>query len=135
MKPTILFVDDDRDVLAIGISTLEESGYRLQGAASGDIAAILLEQGLRFDVLITDIVLPGRLDGFALADKAHALVPEMRIIYSTGFGEVARIRYRGAVYGEFLRKPWRAADLLRSVAAALRHPVAALAGGDPIPTR
>jgi DNA-binding NtrC family response regulator len=135
MKPTILFVDDDRDVLAIGVSTLEEAGYRVQGAASGDIAAILLEQGLRFDLLITDIVLPGKLDGFALADRAHALVPEMRIVYSTGYGEVARIRYRGAVYGEFLPKPWRGADLLRSAAAALRHPVAALSGGDPIVDR
>lgn len=132
MKPTILFVDDDSDVLAIGISTLEEFGYRVQGAASGDIAAILLEQGLHFDLLITDIVMPGKLDGFGLADKAHVLVPEMRVIYSTGYGEVARIRSRGAVYGEFLRKPWRAADLLRSAAAALRHPAAALACGDPI---
>ena len=132
MKPTVLFVDDDRDVLAIGVSLLEEAGYRVQGAASGDIAAILLEQGLRFDLLVTDVVLPGKLDGFALADKAHALVPEMRIIYSTGFGEVARIRSRGAVYGEVLRKPWRTADLLHAVSAALRHPVTALANGDPV---
>ena len=131
MKPIILFVEDDRDVLAVGMATLEEAGYRVQGAASADIAAILLEQGLRFDLLITDIVLPGKLDGFGLADLAHRLVPEMRIIYSSGFGEVARIRSRGAVYGEFLPKPWRLDGLLHSVAASLRHPVAALSGGDP----
>ena len=127
MKARILFVDDDPDILSFGATILKDAGHQVQVASCGDIAAILLEQGLGFELLITDIVMPGRLDGFALADSARALQPDIRIIYSTGFAEVARIRCRGAVYGEFLRKPWRSANLLQSVAAALRHPV-----GDPV---
>jgi DNA-binding NtrC family response regulator len=111
--PRILFADDDKDILDLGITTLKEAGYDVMPAINSDIACFLLEQGLAFDVLVTDIVLPGVLDGFALAAKAREFIPGIRIIYSTGFGPVARIRARGALFGDLLSKPWRSRDLLK----------------------
>jgi DNA-binding NtrC family response regulator len=113
--PRILFVDDNKDILDSGVAALQEAGYDVLPAINSDIACVLLEQGLLFDVLVTDIVLPGRLDGFALAAKAREFIPDIRIIYSTGFGSVARIRARGALYGELLAKPWRVGDLVKII--------------------
>ncbi len=122
MMPRILLVDDEQSVLDYGVAILSEAGYPTAQAINGDVALLLLRQDLPIELLIADVVLPGRLDGFALAYRAQALIPDIRVIYSTGFASVARIRSRGAIYGEILVKPWRADDLLRAVAAAIRRP-------------
>jgi DNA-binding NtrC family response regulator len=118
-QPRILFVDDEKDIAAIAAETLEPAGYDVLTAIDSDIALILMEEGVAFDLLITDIVLPGLLDGFALARHALRLMPRIRVVYSTGFGGVARIRSRGAPYGEVLEKPWRSGTLLKTVRLAL----------------
>jgi DNA-binding NtrC family response regulator len=118
----ILLVDDERDILELGLMALREAGYVVQGAASGDIAMVLVEQGLPFRLLVTDIVMPGLLDGYALARRAHQLRPGLRVIYSTGFSRVASIRAPGAPAGETLQKPWRPNQLLRLVAQVLGAP-------------
>jgi DNA-binding NtrC family response regulator len=118
--PRILFADDDKDILDLGITALKEAGCDAMPAINSDIACLVLEQGLPFDVLVTDIVLPGVLDGFALAAKAREFIPNIRIVYSTGFGSVARIRARGALYGELLVKPWQGRDLLKVI--GIREP-------------
>lgn len=117
--PEILLVDDEEDVLGIAAEILRQAGYRLQTATSGDVALIMLQQGLPFRLLITDIVLPGLLDGFALARRARELRPDIPIIYTTAYLPVAQVRARGAPYGETLAKPWRAEALLAMVASLL----------------
>jgi len=117
--PEILFVDDERDILLMGADALREAGYVVQPAANADIALVLIEQGLAFSLLVTDIVMPGVLDGFALARRARELHPELRIIYTTGFSRVAAIRSPGAPYGSTLFKPWKPSELLRTVAGLL----------------
>ena len=114
-EPEILLVDDERDILEIGLLALREAGYSVQGALSGDIALVLMEQGLPFRLLVTDIIMPGLLDGYALARRARELRPGLRVIYSTGFSRVASIRAPGAPAGETLQKPWRPEQLLRLV--------------------
>lgn len=127
--PDILLVDDEEDVLELTGDILRDAGYRSQPAISGDVALIMLQQGLRFRLLITDIILPGVLDGFALARQAREFCPGIPIIYSTGYWSAAQVRARGAPHGETLVKPWRAEDLLAVVAALLRDGrAAALAG-------
>ncbi len=117
--PEILLVDDEEDVLCIAAEILRQAGYRLQTAINGDVALIMLQQGLPFRLLVTDIVLPGLLDGFALARRARELCPGIPIIYMTAYLPVAHIRGRGAPYGETLAKPWRAEALLALVASLL----------------
>jgi len=118
----ILLVDDERDILDLAVVALREVGYSVQPAASGDIAVVLLEQGLTFGLLVTDVVMPGRFDGFALARRARELLPGLPVIYTTGFSQVASIRSPGAPHGTTLAKPWRPSELLRAVQSLLPAP-------------
>jgi DNA-binding NtrC family response regulator len=118
-QPDILFVDDCEDVLDLASSALKDAGFDVMTAVSGDVALILLEQRVPFRLLITDIVMPGFLDGFALARKAREYVPEIRVIYTTGYREIASVRSRGAPFGEVLVKPWSLATLVGLVGASL----------------
>jgi CheY-like chemotaxis protein len=118
----ILLVDDERDILDLAAGSLREAGYSVQSAASGDIAVVLLEQGLTFSLLVTDVVMPGMFDGFALARRARELLPGLPVIYTTGFSRVASIRSPGAPHGTTLPKPWRPSELLRTVQSVLPLP-------------
>jgi DNA-binding NtrC family response regulator len=118
-QPTILLVDDCEDVLELAAFGLKDAGFDVMTAVSGDVALILLEQRVPFKLLITDIVMPGFLDGFSLARKAREHLPEIRVIYSTGYREIASVRSRGAPYGEFLPKPWSLATLIDLVGSSL----------------
>jgi DNA-binding response OmpR family regulator len=118
----ILFVEDDPTILDIGIEILREASYEVVPAINADIGLILLEEGLPFRLLITDIVLPGRLDGFALARRAKEIVPKIEIIYATGFPDVAGVRSRGAPWGRTLLKPYGRDELLNTVEAVFVAP-------------
>ena len=71
----ILVVDDEREILELVPAILRDEGYRVSSAISGDVALMILEQGLPFQLLITDIAMPGLLDGYALARQARDLRP------------------------------------------------------------
>ncbi|MDB5405948.1 MAG: hybrid sensor histidine kinase/response regulator [Rhodospirillales bacterium] len=118
-QPAILFVDDCEDVLELAALALNEAGFDVMTAVSGDVALILLEQRVPFRLLITDIVMPGFLDGFALARKAREYLPDIRVIYTTGYREIANVRSRGAPFGEILAKPWSPRALVELVGASL----------------
>jgi DNA-binding response OmpR family regulator len=118
----ILFVEDDPTILDIGVEILREASYEVVPAINADIGLILLEEGLPFRLLITDIVLPGRLDGFALARRAKEIVPNIEIIYATGFPDVAGVRSRGAPWGRTLLKPYGRDELLNAVEAVFVAP-------------
>src|SRR6266446_292042 len=111
----ILFVEDDQEILDLWIPVLRQAGYEATPAVNADIAVILLEQGLPFRLLITDIVLPGRLDGFALARRAKEIRPQIEIIYATAYPSVADIRSRGVPWGKTLLKPFGSDGLVRTV--------------------
>jgi CheY-like chemotaxis protein len=115
----ILLVDDNQEILNLLAKILREEGYLTQPAISGDVALVLLQQRVPFQLLITDIVFPGLLDGFALARRAREFCPGIPIIYSTGYVQAAHIRANGAPYGEILAKPWTVEALLMKVSAAL----------------
>jgi DNA-binding NtrC family response regulator len=118
----ILFVEDDPAILETATEMLREASYEVVPAVNADIALILLEEGLPFRLLITDIVLPGRLDGFALARRAKEILPKIEIIYATGFPVVAGVRSRGAPWGRTLLKPYGRDDLVNIVEAAFVAP-------------
>src|SRR5258706_10998257 len=74
---TILVIEDDRDVRELALTVLEEAGYRVLEAASGDDAyrLLLAHPDLRIDALFTDVVMPGRFDGIDIANAARELRP------------------------------------------------------------
>jgi CheY-like chemotaxis protein len=118
---TVLVVDDDREVRELALAVLEESGYRVLEAASGDEAYRLLlsHPDLRIDVLFTDVVMPGQLDGIDLAGAARALRPELQVLFATGFANLVRNHRDIDMHGPVLRKPYRARELCGAVLALL----------------
>lgn len=111
----ILLVDDDDDVRDFTALVLEEEGYEVRVAARGE-AALQLAAGEPFDLLITDIVMPGW-DGTELVRRVKQIRPELRVLFITGYTRhVPRERLIG---GEVLDKPYRRAALLYAVRHAL----------------
>jgi DNA-binding NtrC family response regulator len=118
---TVLVVDDDDDVRALAVAILHEAGYRALPAANGDTALTLLQNGLIVDLLFTDIVMPGELDGFRLAVEARRIQPDIKLLYTTGFsGFPARISSQ-LVEAPLLKKPYRPATLAAEVMRVLEH--------------
>jgi CheY-like chemotaxis protein len=120
---TILVVEDDRDVRDIAVAVLEEAGYRVLEAESGDDAyrLLLAHPDLRIDALFTDVVMPGRLDGIDIANAARELRPELRVLYTTGFANLARDNREDDLRGPVLRKPYRPGELRAMLHAVLEH--------------
>jgi CheY-like chemotaxis protein len=120
---TILVVEDDRDVREIATVVLEEAGYRVLEAESGDDAyrLLLAHPDLPIDALFTDIVMPGRLDGVDIANAARELRPGLRVLYATGFANLVRPHREDDLRGPVLRKPYRPAELRAAIHAMLER--------------
>lgn len=114
---TVLVVEDDRDVREIAVAVLEAEGYRIIEAANGDDALHLLlaEPELHVDVLFTDVVMPGRLDGIDLANRVRRLRPGMLVLYATGFANLVREHDDSELRGPVLHKPYRPGELRAAI--------------------
>ena len=112
----MLLVEDDLLIREIMAEALADAGFDVTSAASGDEAALVLGHR-RFDLLLTDVQMPGRLDGIGLAAHARERDPDLPVIYVSGRPDalvgVARLGPRDA----FIRKPYGPGEL---VAAAHR---------------
>lgn len=80
----VLIVDDEVLIRLIMADELRDAGYTVIEASSADEALALLTAGLRVELMITDVRMPGTLDGLALARAARALRPELAVIVSSG---------------------------------------------------
>lgn len=120
---TILVVDDDRDVREVALTVLEAAGYRVLEAASGDEAhrLLLAHPDLPVDVLFTDVVMPGRLDGIDLAEAARSLRPGLHVLFATGFANLVRPERDRDLHGLVLRKPYRPGELRRVITVLLEE--------------
>ena len=108
----ILVVDDEEGVRTFVAEALEAEGAEIATAASGDEAAALLDrQG--FDVVVTDLKMPGR-DGLALLAKIRAEQPETQVILLTAHGTVeTAVQAMKAGAFDYLQKPIGSPDELR----------------------
>lgn len=99
---TVLVAEDDPFLReAIG-SSLRAGGFLVVEAESGDHAWAILESG-GIDVLVTDISMPGELDGWSLAERALDIQPGIAVVYMSSGPEVSARRVRRSL---FLRKPF-----------------------------
>ena len=116
-ETTILVVDDDREVREVALAVLEAAGCRVIEAVSGDDAHrfLLAHPDLRIDVLFTDVVMPGRLDGIEMANAARLLRPGLRVLFTSGFPNLVRDHADKEIRGQVLRKPYRAAELVGAI--------------------
>src|SRR5690242_17932872 len=82
---TVLVVEDDPDLSMLTTIILEEMGFRVLAAPNGDQALYLLTGPVVIDLMVTDVVMPGTLDGVALADRALRLRPDLRVLLVSGY--------------------------------------------------
>jgi len=118
---TVLIVEDDATVRAVVVHVLKQNGYRIHEAVNGQTALELWEQcGHETDILITDMVMPGGVTGHELAQQLLAKKPSLKVIYTSGYSaEVFRGDFVLPLGVDFLRKPYRAEELLAAIRAAL----------------
>jgi CheY-like chemotaxis protein len=82
---TILVVEDDEFVLKVATSLIESLGYRVLSARNGVDALEMLRQSTPIDLLFTDFLMPGRMDGAQLVAEARRLRPELKFLYTSGY--------------------------------------------------
>src|SRR5436305_1640861 len=85
---SILMVEDERAILELMTDELRELGFTVYPAETAEDGLRILEREPDIDLLFTDIRLPGRLDGWDLAERARHARPELKIIYATGYSVV-----------------------------------------------
>jgi CheY-like chemotaxis protein len=111
VKRVILVVEDNDTVRAAIAEELEEAGFNVQTARSGDEASHFLPKLKRIDLLLTDIRMPGRIDGWLLADMARCRIPHLPVIYASGYSPEDR-EVEGSL---FISKPYHAGDILAAI--------------------
>jgi CheY-like chemotaxis protein len=112
----ILVVEDNADVAAVTAALLEQLGYRPQIAPSADAALEVLDEGAEFDLVFSDVMMAGDLDGLALARLLRERRPDLPVLLVTGYSEAAEGASR-----EFtlLRKPYQLSELSRTAAGLI----------------
>jgi len=129
---TILCVEDDDVVRAHVTGRLESLGYKVITASNAAQALELVNAGTAFDLLFTDIVMPGAMNGRQLAQQVAELRRPLRVLYTSGNTFGAFDSSGGLAYGVLLlAKPYRKAELARLVRLCLDRAIDHM--GDPIP--
>ncbi len=117
---TVLVVDDDATVRMLVTEVLTEHRYKILEAADGPAALRILESPARIDLMITDVGLPGGLNGRQVADAARSLRRDLKVLFITGYAENAAIGNGHLDPGmEILTKPFAMSTLGNKVRAML----------------
>jgi CheY-like chemotaxis protein len=117
---TILLVEDHEDLRVFGVQILEDLGYNVMSAANGPSAMKLLEMAGPVDLLFTDVVLPGPMNGRAVAEAAIASAPGIKVLFTSGYTRDAIVTNGTLAPGvELLQKPFTYKDLAERVREVL----------------
>lgn len=115
----VLFVEDEKAVRTVGVRGLRRKGFDVVECISAENALEHIEKGEKFDMMITDMMMPG-LSGAELAKIVHTKYPEMKIILASGYSEeIARKELAGSSDFYFMGKPYSLEDLHRKVQEVL----------------
>ncbi|MGA0796899.1 MAG: PAS-domain containing protein [Quisquiliibacterium sp.] len=110
-RDRILVVDDEEELCELGSTWLESLGYRTEVAHSAQEALKCLRNG-RFGALFSDVVMPGTMDGIALAHEVKRLYPWMTVVLASGYAS-SLTDGSSDIPGPVLNKPYRKADIAR----------------------
>jgi CheY-like chemotaxis protein len=117
---TILVVEDDADIRELVEETLTKHGYHVLSAPDGMTALAILRRERQIDLLFTDLIMPGGLDGTQLADAALRINPTIKVLLASGYvapsalGAI-RLRYSRS----FIPKPYRPRQLAARIDSLL----------------
>ncbi|HVC50451.1 MAG TPA: response regulator [Stellaceae bacterium] len=116
----IIVVDDDPVVRDVILQMLDEVGYSATGVESGQAALDRLERGETYDLMVTDIAMPG-LSGIETVQRARKKCPELRVLYATGYADIVGDDHHTGSDPR-LKKPFRLAELATEVHRAITRP-------------
>jgi CheY-like chemotaxis protein len=123
---TILLVEDNDALRRISAVKLSRLGYHVIEAGNATAALRTLDNGSRPELLFTDIVMPGPIDGLGLAREAVKRLPGLKVLLTSGFTERSAGRDAPRVRWPLLSKPYRTAELAQALRDALaRVPIEA----------
>jgi PAS domain S-box-containing protein len=118
---TILVVEDDPFVRSSVIMRVKSLGYKVVSAVNGNDALSKLRADPKIDLLFTDIVMPGGMSGWELADLARQIRPGLPVLYSSGYPQEALVDLgRASAQSIILTKPYRKVELARRLREALK---------------
>ena len=112
---TVLVVDDEPNIRMLVSEVLTEQHYRILDARDGPSAFAILESGKRIDLMITDVGLPGGVNGRQIADRARVLHPKLQILFITGYAENAAVSNHLEPGMSVLTKPFAMSTLANKV--------------------
>ncbi|SKB74328.1 histidine kinase famiy protein [Luteibacter sp. 22Crub2.1] len=119
----VVVVDDREDLAELARTILESHGYRVEAFTDPQKALQRIGDDLPFDILFTDIVMPGDLDGVSLARRARAIRPGVKVLLTTGYASQSLQRTdAGGIAFDVLSKPYSRIDLLRKIRFVLDGP-------------
>lgn len=117
----ILLVEDDDLVREHVTAQLRDLGYQVVAARDAAEALGILKADAAIDLLFTDIVMPGGMNGRALADEARRIIPSLPVLFTSGYAENALVHNGRLDPGvDLLPKPYRRTDLAAKLRAVLR---------------
>ncbi len=120
---TILLVEDDPRLLRVLSKRLRSLGYQIIEADSGVAAMAQLATRPEIALIFTDMVMPGGMTGYDLAQAALAIKPGLKVLFTSGYAEPAIVRL-GLNAGAWLKKPYTADELAEKIRQVLHDPQA-----------
>lgn len=113
---TVLVVEDDDEVRATVVEMLGDLGYRVLKAVDAQSALSVVESGIPIDLLFTDVVMPGTLKSPEMARKARERLPDLAVLFTSGYTENSIVHGGRLDAGvELLSKPYTREALARKV--------------------
>ena len=119
VRPSIMVVDDESDIRDLLVEWLGDEGYPVHAAASPAAALALLDGNPEIALLLTDIVMPGGLNGFDLARRAQVARPALKVIYISAYSMAEAVAQARPSDEPMLRKPFRLDQVLSEVRRTL----------------
>jgi PAS domain S-box-containing protein len=117
---TLLIVDDEPEILELAKTKLQKLGYDVHSANSGAEGLLYLEQHANIDLLFSDVIMPGGLDGYALAEKALSKFPRLKVLLTSGYsGRAYGGKYQSRFAANLMDKPYSETELANRVRSAL----------------
>jgi CheY-like chemotaxis protein len=130
-RESVLVVEDDDALRKVIVSFLEQQNYQIATASNGSEALAMLEQSGPFDLLLSDIMLPGEFSGAELANAVTRSQPSIKILLMSGYASEAFDEDTGLPsHANLLQKPFSMGTLARKVRAVLKAGDAADPGPD-----
>lgn len=122
-RATVLVVEDEPFLRDVVVRELQDAGYEVLEAENGDTALEHLTAGRTVDLLLTDVRLPGSLDGWSIAERFRQHDPGLPVVYASGFAT----EHRPVPGGVFFHKPFRTTKLVDAIGSLLAQRLGASA--------